>query len=197
MNTQEREIANIIREEISWNPTDGHNAGRAIERLAARERHMRSQEALDASFVRGATLCAKWAALIWILTVIWLVALLPKKPVPANVEEQLNDTIRPLGEQTWGATRTVFLAGARHHQYAIVMDTAKTPYYFNDSACLTHPGPQLVLSQKQYLDTVAAGTTLYVDSAKSNDSAWVYIFKATDTLIRVDTLPKTVNVNKL
>lgn len=162
MNNQHREIARILKEEIRFDPPQGPTVGNAIERLAGREK---------IAFSNGSAFAAKWIVAISIVAIIITLAVFfPAKPTPANIEQQLTDTI-PVASQI------------------VFRDTAKTPYYFNDSACLTHPRPQIVLSQKQYLDTVAAGTTLYVDSAKSNDSAWVYVFGIGDTLIWVPRLP--------
>lgn len=277
MTNQQREIARILTDEIHFDPTEGPTFGRAIERLVELERAVSHQEfnrlrewfgltseERGKAFGRGMIYMAKWAGAALILITVGIVAVMSKKPVPADVEEQLNDTLRPVGEQTWtdagpdslicfiDSTARIIkipydttvaikrkcrpnyldsiiaMAEARAKTldefydpnlelppiksvrfisvkgdgslpaYVIGYDTAapqgKTPYYFNDSALLTHPGPQIVLSQKQYLDTIAAGTTLYVDSAKSNDSAWVYIFKGTDTLIWVSKLP---TANKL
>lgn len=201
MTNQQTEIARILSEEIRWSHNDGPVCGDAIQRLAARE-ELATAEELDAAFRRGMILTAKWAGIILVLVIVSFLAILPKKPLPADVEDQLQDTINighPRLDGPAPPAQIRFIAGTNRRMYIVWdnawhTDTAKTPYYFNDSALLTHPGPQIVLSQKQYLDTVAAGITLYVDSAKSNDSAWVYVFKATDTLIRLD---KNVNVNKL
>lgn len=78
-----------------------------------------------------------------------------------------------------------------------IANAQKAPYYFTKDSMPPPKGKHIVLSWGAYINTLnSSGINMYIDSVKPNDSAWIYIFKPTDTLIQVTTLPKSITMEK-